>query len=293
MKAKIFFLVISTALLSSFYPSNSSRYTFKIATYNIKWLGQADHNYELLAKVISEFDLCGIVEVKDENDLKELVKEIEKLTRDDWGYIYGHRTHRPNGSYHEAYAFVWNREKVQLGDGLISNVWDRDEKFRNDPYLASFRLGEFDFIYMLVHTRWSDDEDGTRSQEVEEFANRINFMSSFLDEDDIILAGDFNYSGEAAEMKEMAESSELVQLDSNPKTTFKRDYSDYASAYDHIYVSSSFKEDCEVLSVEALDATELIYGNRSRESMKKSKNELSDHLPVFMTINVSDTEDND
>ena len=37
-----------------------------VASYNIKWLGQAKHDLNKLAIVIEHFDVCGILEVKDE-----------------------------------------------------------------------------------------------------------------------------------------------------------------------------------------------------------------------------------
>jgi deoxyribonuclease-1-like protein len=276
-------IVLSSLLFAQGVPSVPERKddNLIVASYNIKWLGQTKHDFKKLAKVISNFDVCGIVEVRKEIAVIELVREIEKLTNKDWGYTFGFRTTNPSGSYYEAYAVVYRRDRVQLGDGLISNVWDKNEAYRNDPYVVSFKSGNFDFALFLLHTRWSDDDDGNRKNEVAELKSQLDFFYSVSKEKDVLLMGDFNYSGNDTPMKEMAAASKLKQCDQNPLTTFKNDYSAYASAYDHLYISTSNTKEYMEGSANAFDVTNYIYGNNSAASMKKSKSELSDHLPIF------------
>jgi len=252
-----------------------------VASYNIKWMGDTPHDFTKLASVIQHFDVCGILEVKKETAVADLAKALKEKTGKDWGFVHGVRTHRPQGLYHEAYAAVYRRDRVQLGDGVVSNVWDLEEAFRNDPFLVSFRRGNFDFLLMLVHTRWSDDEEGTREKEVAKTAEQILWMKSFLSERDFLLAGDFNYAGTAEAMEAMAETADLVQLDANPKTTFKADLSGYSSSYDHIFVLDGQTPEFVAGSCQAMDVTAVIYGSNSIENMGKSKNELSDHLPIW------------
>ncbi len=276
-------LILSISLFGqsvSFAPERTDD-NLIVASYNIKWLGQTKHDFKKLAKVIENFDVCGIVEVRKEIAVIELVREIEKLTNLDWGYTFGYRTTNPSGSYYEAYAVVYRRDRVQLGDGLISNVWDKNEAYRNDPYVVSFKSGNFDFALFLLHTRWSDDDDGNRKNEVAELKSQLDFFYSVSKEKDVLLMGDFNYSGNDTPMKEMAAASKLKQCDQNPLTTFKNDYSAYASAYDHLYISTSNTKEYMEGSANAFDVTNYIYGNNSAASMKKSKSELSDHLPIF------------
>ncbi|MEW5902440.1 MAG: endonuclease/exonuclease/phosphatase family protein [Acidobacteriota bacterium] len=262
-----------------------------VASYKIKWIGEAQHDFDKLAQVIENFDVCGIIEVKSEAALAELVKSLEAKSGKDWGYVFGVRTHRPSGTYHEAYGAVWRKDRVELGDGLISGVWDQKEKFRNDPFIVSFRRKNFDFSLVLIHTRWTDDDEGTREGEVAAIAEQIFWLRGFLAERDIILAGDFNYSGRAEPMISTAEYAELTQIDPNDKSTFKSDYSGYSSPYDHIYISESDTREFIQGSSGVLDTTRLVYGSGSAENMKKSKQELSDHLPVWAVFNVSLSDD--
>jgi len=73
------------------------------------------------------------------------------------------------------------------------------------------------------------------------------------------------------------------KLDSNPKSTFKLDNSDYASSYDHMYVPvDTADREYVTQSCNTLDTTKFIYGkSNSTANMKKSKQELFDHLPVW------------
>ena len=262
-----------------------------VASYNIKWLGQAQHDLEKLAQVIQHFDVCGILEVKGESAVADLVAELEDLTSEDWGYVYGVRTHRPSGTYHEAYAAVWRRDRVEVGDGITSNVWDLEEAFRNDPYIVTFQRNEFDFCLLLIHTRWSDDDEGTRADEVWMIGQQIVWMQGFMIERDDILAGDFNYPGDNDVMLEMATEAGLLQLDTDEKSTFKSNHSGYASAYDHMYVIEGNTTEYVDNSCRVLDVTKMIYGSNSTSKMKKSKQELSDHLPVFAVFSVSGSDD--
>lgn len=264
-----------------------------VAAYNIQFFGELDHDLDKLAEVIQHFDVCGIIEVKVESEVARLAKKLKEKTGKAWGHIFGVRTHRPGGQYHEAYAFVWRRDRVELGDGVMGNIWDREENFRNDPFVASFRRGNFDFVMALIHTRWTDDDEGTREGEVSAAVDQIHWMKSFIDERDLIFAGDFNYSGTSAPLKQMAQEGNLTQLDQNSKSTFKTDGSGFASSYDHIFVGKTGKtaDQLENGACDSLDVCNLVYGNNSPTNMRKARRELSDHLPVFAVFRTDDPDD--
>jgi endonuclease/exonuclease/phosphatase family metal-dependent hydrolase len=262
-----------------------------VASYNIKWFGELSHDLTKLAIVIENFDVCGIIEVKGESTVAELALALKTRTGKDWGYVYGFRTNRPDSTYHEAYGVVYRRDRVQLGDGVISNIMDLEETYRHDPYAVSFKRKNFDFILLLVHTRWTNDDYGTRANEVRMLASHINKFRTFLTERDFILAGDFNYSGTNQALKDMAQGAGLKQVDPNAKSTFKEDNSGYSSSYDHIYISQTDTGEFVSGQCKILDSTALVYGDNSTENMAKSKAELSDHLPVWAVFDVNQPDD--
>jgi len=257
-----------------------------VASYNIKWLGQTPHDLTKLAQVIQNFDICGIIEVKDEDTIGLLVDQLNATTQMRWDYAFGMRTKRIKGTYYEAFAVVWRTDRASLGRGIVSNISDPNGVYRNDPYLVSFYRGNFDFTLLLVHTRWDSDEEGTREGEVAELANQLSFLRGFLKEKDIIVAGDFNYSGTAGPVTRFAQNAACTQIDPNVPTTFKGDYSGYNESYDHIFISSAdTKEFANESGV--LDSTALVFGDTGRQSMKSSKEQLSDHLPVWAAFATS------
>lgn len=258
-----------------------------VASYNIKWLGHAVHDLNKLAKVIEHFDVCGILEVKNEKTVAQLVSALETTTGQKWGHVFGFRTHRPHGDYHEAYAVVWRKDRVELGGGIVSNIFDKTETFRNDPFVVSFKRKNFDFALMLVHTRWTDDSDGSRLAEVAGVASQIIWMREFLAEQDFIVAGDFNYSATTPAMNNMATAATIKRIDSNEKSTFKADHTGYASSYDHMYVPDKTLFRVSPGNSRVMDTTKLIYGDNSVANMKKSNSELSDHLPVWAIFDVT------
>ncbi|MGE0490103.1 MAG: endonuclease/exonuclease/phosphatase family protein [Vulcanimicrobiota bacterium] len=262
-----------------------------VAAYNIQFLGERDHDLKKLAKVIQHFDVCGVVELKSETELRELRAALEATTNERWGYVFGVRTHRPQGNYHEAFGALWRRDRVELGDGVVGGLWDHAEEFRNDPFIVSFVRRGFDFSMILLHTRWTNDPEGTRANEVAAIGRHSNWLRQFLPERDILVAGDFNYPGTRAEMKALSQAAGLSQLDEDPKSTFSGDASHYVSSYDHIYANTFLTKEYVSGSCTTLDSTFVVYADNSPESMKLSKSELSDHLPVFAVFDVSKPDD--
>ena len=261
-----------------------------VAFYNIKWLGNTPHDLSKLADVIQHFDICAVLEIKQESELKELWETLVNQTGEDWGYVMGPRTNRPRGSYHESYAYLYRRDRVEVGNGLTSNIFDQGEVYRNDPMLATFVSDIGEFTLLAIHTRWSNDEDGTRAGEVKAIPGQLQMLRDRLEVENIIVGGDFNYKSSSRVLQNAMRQADLIQVDNSDKTTFKRAATGYANDYDHIFVSREV-EDMVVNKARALDVTTLIYGDRSVANMKKSKSELSDHLPVF--VELSDSSDDD
>lgn len=264
-----------------------------VATYNIQFFGRNVHDNAKLAKVIQHFDICGIIEIHNEKELPKLVKELEKLTGKDWGYTFGVRTHRPGGSYHEAYGAVWRRDRVEIGDGVTGNIWDLEEIYRNDPFLVAFKRKNFDFVMALIHTRWTDDVEGTRREEVLGIAEHIYWMKSFITERDAIICGDYNYPGTSQVMEQLKIEANLEQLDKDPKTTFKLDGEGFASSYDHMLVPKGQATEYIADSCRALNVVKIAYDEENPMTRRMARRELSDHLPVFAIFDVSGDQDDD
>lgn len=264
---------------------SSDTKSIKLASYNIKWFGSTDADIKLLARVIQEFDICGIIEIRNERALSLLDRELEAQTGAKWGYVFGHRTHRKYGSYYEAFAFVWRQDRVSLNGGMVSNLWDREDVYRNDPYIASFSANDKDFTVILIHTRWSADSEGTRKDEVLGLVEVIENLSSFLSEEDIFIAGDFNFPTDNSYMKQFSNESNMELLSSSERSTLSNQKPDYVSSYDHIYGTAGAAAMIKSKGL-VFDVTQFIYKAKTIETMRMSMKELSDHIPVYVELNV-------
>ena len=145
---------------------------------------------------------------------------------------------------------------------------------------------------LLVHTRWDSGSTVNRAKEVKMIVDQVNWMQGFLDERDFLVAGDFNYKGTHDHMKPLAEESGLVQLDDDPKSTYRTDGTGFSSSYDHIYVLEDETSEYVSGSSNTLHTAKVAYGNDDPDTMKKARSNLSDHLPVFAVFKV-DGEDDD
>ena len=126
-----------------------------IATWNIANLGlqkRRDSDYELLAEIISWFDLVGIQEVYD--DLKGL-REVQRFLPKSYRIVFNDKA-----GNNERAAFVYDSDKISelemIGEVAVPpsdtryiNLPGINRKYKGfdrNPYFVSFQSGNFDFV---------------------------------------------------------------------------------------------------------------------------------------------------
>ena len=146
----LFFLIFCSFL-------SFSSDTALIASFNSLKLGENQKDYYQFSKVISKFDLIGLEEVMNENSLKIVKKNLESITNSKWEY---HISEYSVGSseYKEYYAYIWRKEKVSM-EKVIGFYQEKDPNdFMREPYGVKFKIGNFDFIYVLAHSIFGSRE---------------------------------------------------------------------------------------------------------------------------------------
>ncbi len=255
-----------------------------LCSWNIKWFKDTGRELTKLAKIIAKFDLCGIVELQSDLVLEDLVEVLKTETGEVWSYIQSNRTGNST-SYFEQFAFMWRDQKVRIASGHVGNVSDLPNTFRHEPYIATFRSGNFDFRFLLIHTRWTTAAE--RAKEVAQIANDFRLFQTLGRERDLILAGDFNYPDDAEAMRPLTELDDMLNvIPSNTKTTLKGSGEGFSSSYDHIYVH---KEATKERTGKA-GAYDFVAGE-GYTSTQKAKKELSDHLPVWAQFRTDGPDD--
>ena len=206
-----------------------------IASFNAMRLGEKEKNYEVMAKVLSNFDLIGIEEVMHEKGLKKLKAHLIKLTGEKWEYIISENSVGSEG-YREYYGYIYRKEKFQEVRKLGFYKEKNENEFMREPYGAYFKSGNFDFVYVISHSIFGDKE----TQRLIEASNYVNVYEYFLKksgESDIIIAGDFNVPADSPAFRNLSERagvSYLLSPGENPTTLSDERL---VSSYDNFFIN--------------------------------------------------------
>ena len=248
----------------------------KVATFNTLHLGWNNNkDFVKLASIINNFDLVALEEVMSEDGLVELTNNLNNVSDKNWNY---HISDKKVGrsSYKEYYGFVYN-ENVEFleSEGFYP---DTNDIYERDPYAASFKVNNFDFTFVTLHSIYGDSKSERQMEASHLDDVYVYYQNMNKNENDIFIGGDFNLSA-------VDQAFDLVNLDEidfalKPIKKTTVGLYNLASAYDNIWYS---KYTTEILETEVYDFT-----NNDYETIRKF---VSDHLPVYMLLNT--TIDND
>ena len=194
-------LALKERIAAAKIPSSKLDETLNIATWNIREFGKV-HRTEsaihYIAEIIGQFDVIGIVELRD--DLTDLGRVL-KILGPYWRVVYSDMIPDAGGN-HERLAFVYDKRaatfnglaaeasppRVKKGNEYLSAV-----SFWRSPYMASFKSGNFDFVVLTTHIRWGSSVEARR-QEIARLADWIEAKRKDKNkvDKDLIVMGDFN-----------------------------------------------------------------------------------------------------
>jgi hypothetical protein len=89
--------------------------------------------FELIAEVVSYFDLVGVQEVRD--DVEAGIRRVRAQLPDSWGLVFSE-----TGGNDERFAFLWDTEAVRLGQMVGKVTFEPDElaKAGDDARFVAF-----------------------------------------------------------------------------------------------------------------------------------------------------------
>lgn len=270
----IFFICLSSFI----YGINEER--AYISSFNALHLGEAKKDYKELCNILILFDIVGLEEVLNKKGVETLVDELKKNTHEKWSY---HISPYPVGTkkYKEYYAFIWKDKKVKFlkPRGFYK---DSDDLFIREPYGADFKIGEFDFTFVLIHAIYGKN----KSQRIAEAMNLDKvydyFQNMDKNENDIIIGGDFNLSVRSEGFNNLLNHKDKIIncISPNMKTTLGP--KEYANQYDNIFISQLYTKEYTGKS----GGIDTANGN-----YKKAREVISDHIPIFIEVNTSKDDD--
>lgn len=140
-----------------------------LATWNIANLGvqkRRPKDYQLIAEILGWFDLAAIQEA---NDNLEGLRGIQAQLPSYYRMVFSD----PGGN-RERFAFIYDKRKIEpleeigevtippreLGSVKLPGVTQRFDGFDRNPYLGSWRCGDFTFELADVHLYFGTAKDG-------------------------------------------------------------------------------------------------------------------------------------
>lgn len=168
----------------------------KIAAFNIQIFGKSKREkedvMEVLTKIAQEFDIMLIQELRDSKEATTpyyLQRINEAVGYPKYAFQRSERVGRSSSK--EAYAYFYNTDKVEFIEGSAYLYDDSDDVFEREPYVASFKSGNFDFTLVGIHIKPSDAYSEIANLEDVYHSVRKKNPGEF----DTIFMGDFNADG--------------------------------------------------------------------------------------------------
>ena len=244
-----------------------------------------------IAEILGQFDLIGIVELRD--NLADLDKVLHILGPY-WRAVYSDMIPDPGGN-RERIAYIYDKRAVTFTGFAATATPPRtkkgteylpDRSWWRPPYAASFQAGNFDFVVIAAHVRWGDSRKG-RLEELKLFAEWVTAKrkeSNAVDKD-ILVMGDFNVEDE--EMFEVLTSYGLML----PQAFVGRDLGsnlERNKRYDQILhfpqYPSNFTNAGNVLDFYT-DGIAPLFPDMKEKDKLAFTFQMSDHLPLWIQIN--------
>ena len=283
-------------------PSSKLDETINIATWNIRHWGQKKRkkcSLHFIAEILNQFDLISVVELR--RNVSEL-KYVLDLLGKYWDVVFSDYIPDAGGN-RERIAYIFDSRAVQFTgmaaetDGprkknRTTGVYEPKFSWWRKPYVASFKAGSFDFVALSVHIQW-----GTKAGRKKELEELAKWVKSYMKDEyrvdrDIILMGDFNIDSFNSELYKAISKYGLRAPDAIIQSEFGSNLAK-EKRYDQILhhpvqTGSVFTDHGGVVDYYKGNHKSLLpYKDLTKD---KFTYELSDHLPLWVQLNI-DTAD--
>ena len=251
-----------------------------IASFNILRLGASKKDMTQTAKILQGFDIVGLVEVMNKDGVEELVDELNKQGNEKWDY---HISPFGVGSskYKEYFAYVYKKDKVKF---IKSEGFYKDGKssLLREPYGATFKINNFDFTLVLVHTIYGNNESQRKAENFKMVDVYDYFQDRDKKENDIFIAGDFNLYALDESFRPLYKHADKITYAIDPAIKTTMGPKGRANSYDNFFFSQKYSQEFTGSSG-ALDF--------SGDNPKLMREIISDHIPVFIVVETSKDDD--
>ena len=249
-----------------------------LATWNIRIFSDNSRDEDELLQIcmiLSRFDFLAIQELRDTEVLDRALIHLEESFGRTYEYVVGPEVGR---GVEERYGFLYDIRRVEY-TGKSFRVRDPDDLFIREPFLASFRTGEFDFYAINMHSIYGDSVSERRAEALL-LDDVYRSVQDLDDEQDVLLFGDFNLSPEDRGFLELRDLPSMRAVNRTLPTTI------YGSIYDTIWYQEQYlTEAAAYFGIYPFD--EETFDNDD----KLASLVVSDHRPLWILVDTSGPDD--
>ena len=245
-----------------------------IASFNALHLGYENKkDMAAMACIASHFRLIGLQEIETEQGVIDLVNLLETITGFDWSHhMSPHEV--GDGNAVEFYAFIWRTDSVQFL-GPVGFYPDPNDYVKREPYGANFKMGNFDFTFVVFHQRKGNALADTRAEAVHLIDIYDWFQAANGTENDLLIAGDFNLPGDDPAYTVVGHDGVTYVVDPEQKTSISQ-YGLINSYDNFFYPEWAFTE------LREHGVMDFTMGNH--DSIRRT---VSDHIPVWIVVDTT------
>lgn len=188
-----------------------------------------------IQNTIFEYDVLAFQGITDatQESFTRLMNDL-----DEYEYVLSERQGRDENK--EQYAYIYRDDYIELIDD--TSYPDDNNYFEYDPYISHYRIGDYDFLMIQVHTKNTD-----ATYEIRKLAEVYEYAIDRYEIEDVIILGNLNADCAYFNTEELEDFYWLID-ESIDTTTTSSD-----CAYDRIIVSSTIEDDVLHADVYSLD----------------------------------------
>jgi len=251
--------------------------TIKIASFNIQVFGQSKLSkpvvMEILARLVRQFDVVAIQEIRslDQDVMPQFVEIINAAERN-YDFVIGPRI--GDTSSKEQYAFVFDRQTIEVDRTFTYTVNDPDNLLHREPLVGWFRTrgpnADEAFTFTLINVHTDPDIVATEMSVMDDVYRVVR--DDGRNEDDVIILGDFN--ADDAHLGELGEVPGITWAIAGIPTNVHR-----TQQYDNIIFHSQATR-------EFVGRGGVVDFMRDYNLGAEEAAEVSDHLPVWAEFSI-------
>jgi len=264
--------------------------TFTIASFNslhLGWNNQKDTT--AYCGVLAKYDMIGLVEVMNTEILDKVKDKLHAMTSVDWEYVASDKK-IGRTTYKEYYAIMYRADKTRFIGGS-SRVWnDEGDKFEREPFIATFKSGNFDYTIIFIHTAFGDNLSVRRAEAAELASVFKAVQDADPKENDIILMGDFNLPASDPGWQNLKAIATMQYEIPDTTLTTLNSQGDLSSSYDNIWFQGQYTN-WEYAGTANADYYYTVTFKEDPNPGKRAFKTVSDHVPVFAVFYVDKDDD--